>query len=33
MPKYIVTTYATCDFQYLVDVDEGCAEDSAEQMV
>jgi len=33
MPKYIVTTCATCDFQYLVDVDEGCSEKSAEEMV
>jgi len=33
MPKYIVTTYATCDYQYVVNVDEGCSEDSAEQMV
>lgn len=33
MPKYIVKTYATCDFEYLVDVDEGCSSDTAEEMV
>ena len=33
MPKYIVTTYADCEYQYVVDVEEGCSEDTAEEMV
>ena len=33
MPKFIVKTYALCEFEYLVDVDEGCSSDTAEEMV